>query len=481
MRSRAVASIIVVAFLFLPALCVYAQSQTHELVIYPKAGSGLTSQKLTGARVTLAAGDKKLTGTVSGEGIFVSSTGSTIDVRPGKYEMSVELEGYQPYTMEITVLEQDNIEDWMPDIPTEVEVSLVPEPVVPPVDDGGGPVTDNFWGYVTLFLIIVIVILMVAILVAFKRRRPVYSGGAAAVKEPHRPLPVKPAAEEIADRSPAGRFTGKHFGRYLVTKTIARGGMAYIVQAEFKKGNNVNRAALKIPYENYQEDKEFVNRFNQEAELGDILFHENIIEIYEYGVAKNGTRFIAMEFVDGADLRNILESDGKVEPTRAARIVMDIAKALDYAHGQNPPVYHRDIKPENIMFRDRAGKGIAVLTDFGIATQGGTMGTGKALIGTALYSCPDSARRVAVSPGYDIYSLGVVFYEMLTGAVPFTGDDYYSIMRRHEEEAPRPPGELNKKIPPELEAVVLKMMEKDPKRRFGSTKELLIVLRDYLT
>jgi serine/threonine protein kinase len=187
-----------------------------------------------------------------------------------------------------------------------------------------------------------------------------------------------------------------------------------------------------------------------------------------------------MEHIDGTDLRKVIARNKAVDPSRAVKIVTDIARALDYSHGQSPPVYHRDIKPENILFRDRDGSGRAILTDFGIATQGGTMGTGKALIGTALYSCPDAAGGHPVSPGYDIYSLGVVFYEMLTGKVPFSGSDYYAIMRRHEQEVPSSPSGVNRKVPGDLDEIVMRMLEKEPGRRYRSTKELLIELRDYL-
>ncbi len=108
------------------------------------------------------------------------------------------------------------------------------------------------------------------------------------------------------------------------------------------------------------------------------------------------------------------------------------------------------------------------------------MGTGKGLIGSALYTCPDSARGFPITTGYDMYSLGVVFYEMVTGKVPFAGTDFYTIMRKHEDAVPVAPRKFNQKIPVEIEKIIMKMLEKDPNKRFRSTKELLINLRDYL-
>ncbi|MBN1573603.1 MAG: serine/threonine protein kinase [Deltaproteobacteria bacterium] len=466
-----------------------SQIFANELKIIPKSGSGLFQRDLTGIKVTLD-GASVYSGILDDEGLVKSSTGKSINIKPGDYTLSFTLDGYKPAKFEVII---PKTPEGLPILTVSREISLIKLPPPPVEERGPAPrfksfmEDEEFWGYVMVILLLLIAVLVIVLLFILMRRRSLYMGGAAAAKDKPKLKASKtkskaPPAEyddgPIASKEQ--RFTGKRFGKYLVTKTIARGGMAYVLEAEFEKGGGTQKAALKIPYENYQEDKEFVNRFNQEAELGDILFHENIIQLYEYGKAETGTKFIAMEYVDGTDLRKLIEKEGILEPERSAKIVMDVAKALDYAHSQNPPVYHRDIKPENVMFKDKKGQSPAILTDFGIATQGGTMGTGKALIGTALYSCPDAAKGHPVSPGYDIYSLGVVFYELLTGEVPFSGPDFYTIMRRHEEVEPKPPREINPDVPEELEEIVLKMMEKDPKKRYKKVKELLVTLRDYL-
>ncbi len=478
-------------FIILISILLPCLAFSSQLKIVPSPESGLSKADLRDAKITIT-GAASLSGTLDASGVLVTSGGGAVDLKPGEYSLSLSLTGYDTYKTTFTV---EAPPAGMPALNISREVTL--KKTVTPVGGGGtGTVggssigSKGFWNWFTVVLIFIIAMLILAIVIVVKRRSPAHVGGAAAPpSRAAKPVGVsKGKVTEIATAHeedpvvPRGeRFTGKRFGRYIITRKIAQGGMAHVLEAEFEKGEKAYKAALKIPYENYQEDAEFINRFNQEAKLGDILFHENIIQIYEYGTTKSGVKFIAMEYIDGTDLRKVLTGSKKIKPTRAAEIAMDIAKALDYAHGQNPPVYHRDVKPENILFRDKEGRSPAILTDFGIATQGGTMGTGKALIGTALYSCPDGARGYPVGPSYDIYSLGVVFYEMLTGNVPFTGADYYTIMRRHEEERPTPPGEVVSGTPADLDAIVMKMLEKDPKNRYQSAKELLVLLRDFLT
>jgi tRNA A-37 threonylcarbamoyl transferase component Bud32 len=466
-----------------------AEPPSCKLKIMPASGIGISQGEMTGATVTLG-GPKSLSGKLNNGGLVVDSAGYPVRLTPGEWSVTVTIAGYDPYK---TTLSVEEAEGGMP--PLDVSLHISPKKTAVAPGGGGGTVSpargEELWGWLTAALVIVIGALAVAIAFVVRRRGESSAGGAAV--SPAAPSPPSttrkkkavPEPPKVSDDEPAvlaeERYTGKRFGRYLVTRTIGWGGMASVLEAEFTKGGKTVKAALKVPYDNYQRDDEFIGRFDQEARLGDVLFHENIIGLYEYGTTASGVRFIAMQYIEGADLRGLLAGQGRIDPTRAAQIVMDIAKALDYAHGQSPPVYHRDIKPENILFRDAAGEGAAILTDFGIATQGGTMGTGKALIGTALYACPDSAKGHPVGPGYDIYSLGVVFYEMLTGRQPFTGADYYAIMRRHEEEVPPPPADIAPDIPEELSEMVMKMLEKDPKNRYRSAKELLVELRDFLT
>jgi hypothetical protein len=456
--------------------------------------SGLSLGELAGASITIVGkkDDKTVVGHVGTDGVVLNEREQEVTLGPGDYTLRITHEGLLGAAFSLTI----------PDTPYNspakyVTVAIGPKKPLIPIGDltsirgliptlgpesPGSP--ESVWEYVTKALLLITAVLLLAILVVMRRRRAARARPALSTpKEEKRSRRSKTPAVTPAPRAASvgeNRFVGTRFADYLVTRTIARGGMAYVAEARFERGGKTQRAALKIPYEDYQQDKEFRRRFDQEAGLGDVLFHENIIKIYEYGKNRDGVAFIAMEYIDGCDLRDLLRKKKRLDPRRAAEIVMDIAKALDYAHGQSPPVYHRDIKPENIMFRDKQGKTTAILTDFGIASQGMTMGTGKALIGTALYSCPDAIKGIRVSPAYDIYSLGVVFYEMVTGRTPFSGDSYYTVMRRHEDEIPKAPIKINKKVPPEIDRIIMKMLEKDPKKRYTTAKGLLRALRDYL-
>src|SRR5690242_13953521 len=254
-------------------------------------------------------------------------------------------------------------------------------------------------------------------------------------------------------------------GRYRLDTPVGTGGMATVWRATDESLGRV--VAIKVLAERYSEDESFVERFRREAQSAAGLNHPNIVSIYDRGEA-DGSYYIAMEFLDGRSLKDEIVEDGPLPAPRAIDYALQILQALRFAHRHG--VVHRDIKPHNIIVgRDRRLK----VTDFGIARAGASQMTEVgSIIGTAQYLSPEQARGQQVRPPADLYSLGVVLYEMLTGRVPFDGDSAVAIAMKHVSENPRPPRELNPSIPPALEQVVLRALAKDPALRYQSADEM---------
>ncbi|MCJ7663588.1 MAG: serine/threonine protein kinase, partial [Desulfobacterales bacterium] len=233
-------------------------------------------------------------------------------------------------------------------------------------------------------------------------------------------------------------------------------------------------------YDQFQNDHRFAERFRREAQLGKKLLHENIIRLYEYGKSQDGQIYIAMEYLPGIDLRGYLDRYGKMPVKEAVRTVVQVCRALAYAH--NKGVVHRDIKPENIMLPDKRSKGRVVLMDFGVAHAAylGTVGTRSSYLGTPYYMSPDQISRRQVDGRSDIYSLGVVFFEVLTGKRPFDDADPLKVLIKHRESAPPRLRSLNSKIPSGLERIALKMLAKRPADRYKSVEALLAALKRYM-
>jgi serine/threonine protein kinase len=266
-------------------------------------------------------------------------------------------------------------------------------------------------------------------------------------------------------------------GNYRVVSKIAAGGMANIYKATHLTQGGV--AVLKIPYEQFQNDPKFIERFQREAELGKKLHNENIIRIYESGISKEGLTFIAMEYLEGIDLRQYLNKYGKVPIQEAVKTIVQVCRALDYAHTKG--ITHRDIKPENIMLPEPKGKGRVVLMDFGVAHQAYlvTVGTRSTYLGTPHYMSPDQLSDEGIDNRSDIYSLGVVLFEMLTGRRPFDETDPLKLILQHKETPPPIPSSLNSKISPELNTLILKMLAKKPEDRYQNVESILVELQEY--
>jgi tRNA A-37 threonylcarbamoyl transferase component Bud32 len=267
-------------------------------------------------------------------------------------------------------------------------------------------------------------------------------------------------------------------GNYRIMEKIASGGMATIYKAAHVR--NGGMAVVKVPYDQFQNDRRFVERFRREAELGQKLLHDNIIRIYEYGTSRGGLTYIAMEYLPGIDLRGYLDRYGTMPIKEALRTVVQVSRALEYAHDKG--VIHRDIKPENIMLPDARDKGKVVLMDFGVAHAAylGTVGTRSTYLGTPYYMSPDQISRRKVDGRSDIYSLGVVFFEMLTGQRPFDDADPLKVLIKHRESPPPKPRTFNRKIPAALERIVLKMLAKRPTDRYKSAEALVAALKRYM-
>lgn len=261
--------------------------------------------------------------------------------------------------------------------------------------------------------------------------------------------------------------------RYKITERIGIGGMAEVYKAQDQVlGRTV---AVKVMLPQYAADPEFTARFKQEAASAANLQSPYIVNVYDWG-QDGGTYFIVMEYVRGTDLKTAVQQRGAINQRKVAEIGSQVCQALSVAHGQD--IMHRDIKPQNIMVQP---DGNVKVMDFGIArAKNSVKAKTSSVLGTAHYISPEQAQGKELDGASDMYSLGCVLYEAATGQLPFDGPDAVSVAMRQVNEAPLPPSQVKPDISPDLEAIIMKAMEKNPANRFQTVRDMKHALDDFL-
>lgn len=271
-----------------------------------------------------------------------------------------------------------------------------------------------------------------------------------------------------------GSILGRVFNnRYQITERIGVGGMAEVYRAQ---DNVLGRmVAVKVMLPQYAADPNFTQRFKQEAAAAANLQSPYIVNVYDWG-QDEGTYYIVMEFVRGSDLKTAILRRGAINQRKVAEIGSQVCQALSVAHNQD--IIHRDIKPQNIMVQP---DGNVKVMDFGIArAKNSVMTQTSSVLGTAHYVSPEQAQGKDLTATSDIYSLGIVLYEAATGKLPFDAPDAVSVALKQVNEQPAPPSDINPDIDPDLEAIIMKAMEKNPADRFATANDMRIALNDYL-
>jgi len=255
-------------------------------------------------------------------------------------------------------------------------------------------------------------------------------------------------------------------GRYEILEPVGQGGMATVFRARRLVDGSV--VAVKVLHEHYAHDREFVERFQREARAASALHHPHIVPVLDSGT-DGRVHYIVMEFVEGTDLKRLLRRVGRLDPQQAARIAAETCAALAYAHDLG--IVHRDIKPQNILLTP---EGAVKVTDFGIAraADSATITETGTVLGSVHYLSPEQAKGEPVGPATDLYSLGVVLYELLTGRLPFEGESPIAVALRHIHDSPPPPRRFRPDLPPRLEGIILRALAKSPQHRYRSAREM---------
>jgi protein kinase-like protein/PEGA domain-containing protein len=403
--------------------------------------------------------DDELIGTTDPEWGRLARSG----IAPGRHRVRLTLAGYEELAEEVDVAPGR----------TDFRRRLSPSHAAPGVLGGGRLV---LYGAVAVILLA---------LTGWALRRsaapkPVPQGGFLPTPAGGRPTPAvraTPAARPTPPglSSPGSRRDAagnEYFGEYRLLEPLGRGGMAVVFKAE--RGGEL--CALKRPLAAFLAEPEFLERFLREAEIGRTLHHPNIVRILERG-AVDDVPFFTMELVAGETLQALVLRQGALEPRLASRTIVQMAEALDYAHSKG--VVHRDLKPSNVMVM---ADGTTKVMDFGIARarrfEGLTV-TG-AFLGSPEYVAPEAIEGKDTDLRGDLYSLGVIFYEVLTGRRPFAADTPFALLRMHLTEVPVPPTRLRPEVPEELERIVLRLLSKSAEQRYASAEDLVVELHAFL-
>jgi serine/threonine protein kinase len=287
--------------------------------------------------------------------------------------------------------------------------------------------------------------------------------------------PIQDVTPMAADANGFTLNPGEEFGsRYQIIEQIGAGGMGKVFKALDKELQIM--VVLKIINPELNNSPEAVERFKRELLLAREIIHENVIRIHDLGEI-NGIRYISMNYVEGQNLQELIAMAGPLSLEKVLDIIGKVCQALVTAHGKG--IIHRDLKPQNVMI---GKKGMVTVLDFGIArslNQCGTTRTGI-VIGTPECMAPEQIQGEKVDASTDIYSLGVMMYQMVTGRVPFMADSMQSLLFKHLHELPTPPSAVNPAVPPALERVILKCLQKKPGKRYASAEKLLRIIRRML-
>lgn len=281
---------------------------------------------------------------------------------------------------------------------------------------------------------------------------------------------------QVVTESQSPRFPERFAERYQVLRRLGRGGMAQVYKA---RDLSLHReVAIKVLREDYIDDPDFLARFRQEARAAANLVHPNIVTVYDFG-GDGQHVFIIMEYVDGTDLKTLIRRRGSLEVDAAVELMQQICAGVGYAHRAG--LVHCDLKPHNILVTaDQRAK----ITDFGIARALSAIRPDEkheTVWGSPQYFAPEQAAGGPPSPATDVYSLGVLFYEMLTGHLPFYGEDPAALTELHQTTPPPPPRVHNPSIPSKVEQIVLKVLAKEPAARYRTADQFGQVLKSFAT
>jgi serine/threonine-protein kinase len=267
---------------------------------------------------------------------------------------------------------------------------------------------------------------------------------------------------------------GKQIGPYIIQEKLGEGGMGVVYKGIHKDIEQT--VAIKVLYPQYAKDENFRERFKREAKVQAKLHHPNVVNILNYLEDEDGNMYIVMEYVGGGSLEDKMRT-GKISLSDSVSVIIQVLNALSYMHSNG--IIHRDIKPSNIMFADS----IVKVSDFGIAKPMSDKGLTKtgAIVGTVWYMAPEIIKGEAPTPASDLYAVGVILYQLLTGRTPFYGKTDFEVMKSHLEKEPQPPETLNPNLPPGTWDLVKKALAKSPRERFSSADEFKQALIDWFS
>lgn len=288
--------------------------------------------------------------------------------------------------------------------------------------------------------------------------------------------PTLPATlvESRPGAMPVGYIIGQ---KYKILAVLGSGGFGVVYKVEHLLLHRKNLFALKVLHPQFSLDPDFRRRFINEVEVSMEFLHEHVIPIRDYGETETGAQYFTMDFSSGKSLRKLLDEEKQLPEERALNITRQILTALQQSHSKR--IIHRDLKPENILIENREGKDHALVLDFGLAkvlseTQG-NRSTTAAVVGTPNYMSPEQAAGEEIDKGADIYALGVILYEMVTGALPFAGNTK-KILMGHMTQQPRFPHEVNPNVSRAMESIILKAMAKEKNQRFASAEDFIVAI-----